>query len=293
MNTPNSEYLDDRTTDFRAILIRLWQKRLWLLLSMFLFTAIFTAAAFLVTPVYRSSAVLVAASSDRNSGLMGAAISQFGGLASLVGINAGSNSSEVEETLAVLRSRQFTEDFIKDNNLLPKLFYRDWDATNNRWRGDSQDQPSMAKAYKFFNKNVRSVLQDRNTSLITLQIDWSDRKDAAAWVNQLVERINEEMRRRAITQADASLGFLESELKQTSLVAEQEAINRLIEAQIKARMFANVTPEYAFRFVDRATMADKQDAVWPVKPLFVIGGLIIGIVVGCFIILLAMPYKKA
>ena len=41
-------------------------------------------------------------------------------LAALAGINLPSKDSEIEETLAVLRSRQFTEDFIVRNNLAPQ-----------------------------------------------------------------------------------------------------------------------------------------------------------------------------
>ena len=60
-----------------------------------------------------------------------------------------------------------------------------------------------------------------------------------------------------------------------------EAINRLIEGQIRQRMIASVTQEYAFRVVDRALTPDLSDKVRPKRALMLLGGLIIGGFIGC------------
>jgi uncharacterized protein involved in exopolysaccharide biosynthesis len=123
--------------------------------------------------------------------------------------------------------------------------------------------------------------------LVSLQIDWRDRVEAAAWANELVERLNAEMQARALAKANASLGYLEKELAASSVVETRDAINRLIESQIKTRMVANTTREYAFRVVDRAMAPDADDPVWPVKSLFFLCGPLLGLGVGIGLILLS------
>ena len=67
-------------------------------------------------------------------------LGQFGGLASLAGVNLGGGANnDTEVSLAVLRSREFTEAFIRDRNLLPLIFEECWDADANRWKGDKEE----------------------------------------------------------------------------------------------------------------------------------------------------------
>ena len=135
---------------------------------------------------------------------------------------------------------------------MPVLFEKRWDAARGQWKGPAEKQPTLAKAFKYFDKQVRTVVQDKKTGLITLQVDWKNRQLAAQWANDLAHRLNEEMRERSASKAESSLGYLEHELESTQTVATREAIGRLIEAQVKQRMMAHVTQEYAFRVVDRA-----------------------------------------
>lgn len=250
-------------------------------------------AAFVTVPVYRAAAVLVPASPERGSGgVLGSALGQLGGLASLAGFSVGSGDAETEEALAVLRSRQFTERFIVENNLLPKLFAKKWDASNNKWNVTPGSQPTLGKASEFFSKKIRSVTQDKKTGLVTLQIDWKDRFEAATWANELVQRLNVEMRARAILKADASINFLKNELNATSLLGSQEAINRLIEAQIKHRMLASVSQEYSFRVVDAAMAADADDPIKPNKLLLIVVGPLLGLAFGVALALM-LPDKES
>jgi uncharacterized protein involved in exopolysaccharide biosynthesis len=274
----------DDTIDLRALLGKLWEGRWWIVASVVICAGIAVAIALTMTPFYRAAVVMVPANTER-SGDMSGALGQFGGLASLAGLNIGGAGMETEESLAVLRSREFTEKFIQTNNLMPVLFADRWNEKEQNWCADAVP-PTPAQAYKYFNKTVRAVIQDKKTGLVTVQIDWKDRQLAADWANQLVQRLNSEMRARAIGHANASLGFLEKELDVTSVVGTRDAINRLIESQIKQRMLANVTQEYAFRVVDRAMPSDKNDPVRPKKRLLAAGGVLIGVVLGIIVVII-------
>lgn len=274
--------------DLRTLLRLLWSRR-WLILgSALLFTALLGAVAFLTRPVYRATTVLVPANVEGGgAGGIGAMLGQFGGLASLAGVNLGGGANnDTEVSLAVLRSREFTEAFIRDRNLLPLIFEECWDADANRWKGDKEDWPTLAQGYKEFDREIRSVAFDRKTGLVTLQVDWRDPEVAADWANDLIARANAEMRRRAVAESRASVEYLEKELATTITVDTRNAISRLMEAQIKQRMLANVTVEYAFRVIDRALAPDLKDMIRPKRLLLVAFGFVLGLLVGVIFVLL-------
>lgn len=280
--TPTSA-LDEDTIDSAEVASRLVGKRWWIFWSVVVFTAGFSAAAFIMTPVYRATTILVPASTGQSSGGIGGALGQLGGIATLAGINIGSKASDTEEALAVLRSRGFTERFITDEKLMPRLFASKWNAAAGTWKTDKP--PTPAKAFRYFDQKIRTVDEDKKTGLVTLQIDWRDRNEAADWANALVDRLNEEMRLRAINEADASLGFLKSELQSASEVATRDAIGHLMESQIKRRMFADVTKEYVFRIVDRAMVSDADNPVRPQKLTMIAAGPFLGLVIGVLLAL--------
>jgi uncharacterized protein involved in exopolysaccharide biosynthesis len=267
--------------DLKRAVGRLLAARWWIAGVILLSTAAFAAIAFLTTPVYRATTVMVPASNDQGglAGSLGGALGSLGGLASLAGINFSNTGAETEESLAVLRSREFTEAFIRDKQIMPLLFADAWDPATKNWK-NPQKPPTLARAYKRFDAGVRSISQDRRTGLVTMTIDWRDRQLAAEWANELVQRLNSEMRARAIAKSSASVGFLEQELQKTPLLGTQEAINRLIEAQIKQRMVASVTHEYAFRVVDRAMLPDLSDKVRPKRLVLLMLGPFVGLFVG-------------
>ena len=268
--------------DPREVFLRLWAHRRWIAACVAVSTVGFVIAAFLITPIYRATTLLAPASSSRSSlsNSLSSTLGQLGSIASMVGVNVGSVDIETEEAIAILRSRQFTEGFISDQNLLPELFDSLWDRKTSTWLVTGDKQPTLGKAYKKFDEQVRSITEDKKTGLVLLQVDWRDPAMAALWANSLVDRLNRAMRARALAQVTKSLSFLDGELEKTTDTDTRLAINRLVEMQIRQRMLANVTEEYAFRIVDRATAPDKWDRIRPKRVLISISGLLAGLVFG-------------
>jgi uncharacterized protein involved in exopolysaccharide biosynthesis len=277
------------SSDLAELIRALWAGRLWIVCGGLSFALIAGIVGFLMTPIYRSSTVLVPANSNQGSlaGSLGSALGSLGGLAGLAGLNLNSSNAATDEALAVLQSRQFSDAFIADKQLLPVFFPEKWDAKNHSWNVPRDKQPTPATAFKYFDRKIRSVTQDKKTGLVILQIEWKDPKLAAAWANELVQRLNVEMQRRALEEANASLGYLEKELAGTNTVETRAAINRLIESQINRRMLANVTEQYAFRVVDRAMPPDPGDKVRPKKALMIIVGGCLGGLIACVLVLLS------
>ena len=274
----------------REVLGRIWQAKARAGLIAVVTLGLFVAAAFIMSPWYRAQLVMVAASSESRNSL--GALGSLGGLASIAGINLGAlDGKESEEALAVLQSRAFTEQFIRDRNLLPVLYARRWDAARKTWK-DPDDEPTMAMASRYF-ATLRAVNQDAKTGLVTLSIDWRSPEVAADWANDLVSRLNNVMRVRTTHRTDAYIEYLEKELERTTTVETRNAMSRIMETQITQRMLARVTTEYSFRVVDSALPPDPKRPIRPQRVLMAVLGGIFGLIFGCLYALTFPPKSRS
>lgn len=246
----------------QANLLEAWQVLLsfkWLILIITLLTTCGAAwYAWTTPPLFRAEVTLAPVSGEENTRLSALA-GQLGGLASLAGVNVSGGGSAGDAAIAVLKSRAFTDAFIQDMNLLPVLFSEFWDPVGKRWIVDSpEDQPTLRSAYSLFDKKIRSVNQDKKTGLTTLVIEWRDPEQAAQWANALVERLNRRAKREAIAEAEKSIGYLQKQLALNSVLEMRQAIYRLIEAQTKNIMLANVRDQFAFKVIDPAVVPEER-----------------------------------
>ncbi|NHZ69958.1 MAG: hypothetical protein GWP20_01870, partial [Thermotogales bacterium] len=143
-----------------------------------------TLFALMMTPVYRAEIQVAPVSEKDSSNRFAAQLGEFGGIAALTGINLDQGNKK-NESIATLRSRKFTEQFIKDEKLIPVLFHDQWDADNQRWyETDPEDVPTLEDAWELFDKEVRRISEDRKTGLVVLSIEWEDPHEAARWANE-------------------------------------------------------------------------------------------------------------
>jgi uncharacterized protein involved in exopolysaccharide biosynthesis len=255
----------------------------WLIIAAsLLFAFLAVAGSFLITPEYRSQAVLAPVGADR-SGLSSLA-GQFGGLASLAGINLGAEDN-VAESIAVLQSRALTERFIRERNLLPVIFHEDWDSESGSWAvDDPRDVPTAARGVERFNKSIRTVNQDVETGLVTLAIDWRDPVLARDWAQGLVDAVNADMRRRAIELSERNIDFLKGQLKATDEVELRTAVYSVLENEMKNAMLAAVRTDFAFEVLDPPVVPER--AAWPNRFLFAVVGLFAGALIGLLAVLM-------
>lgn len=278
----NSEF-----AELRRLIYRVWQRRGLLAVAIVLCSAGFATLAFLIPKVYRATVVIIPSGVEQ-LGISGSVGPRgLGGLAQLAGLSFGSAGSSTEEALAVLQSRQLGEQFLLENTMLPILFPRKWDKERQDWSVPMKDRPTLAIAFKYFDHKIRKISHDRRTGLVRLSIDWGSPDQAAEWANDLVRRVNLEMRRRAMSNADAAVRHLESELASTEAIETRLAISRLLESEVNRRMIATVTEDYAFRVIERALPPDKRDFVRPRRALILIAGPLVGFALGVVGILLA------
>jgi uncharacterized protein involved in exopolysaccharide biosynthesis len=254
----------------------------WLIAAITLVcTALVGFVGYRIPPTYTAAVLLSPVSASSNGGqmgLLGTVASQLGGLAGLAG---GSGDSKKAESVAVLQSEFLTESYIKNNDLLPILFYKRWDGAKGAWKVDSPDKaPTLWLANQYFKKNVRTVGTDSKSGLITLTIRWIDPKVAAKWANDLVALTNDYLRNKEIAESEASITYLDEEAAKTSDVEARQAIYRILESEINKITFAKGNKEFAFKILDPAVPAERASS------LPTVAWILIGFFVG---LLLSVP----
>jgi uncharacterized protein involved in exopolysaccharide biosynthesis len=267
-------------------LYALFARSKWLIIGLTAaMTAAAIAAAFILPKEYRATTVLAPVTPDQNgkmeSGSLGSVISQFSGLASMVGL--GEENSEEAQDVATLKSQVLTRRFIQENNLLPILYAKKWDARTGHWRtNDPERIPTLWKANQFFKDRVRTVTEDKETGLIKLSVTWTDANLAAQWANGLVAMTNDYLRNKELDQANRNIAYLEQKVQKTSLVGVQQGIYTLLQEEIGDAMVAQGKREYALKVIDPAFAPEKPYS--PDKRLWALGGLLAGLLLSCGIV---------
>jgi uncharacterized protein involved in exopolysaccharide biosynthesis len=239
-------------------------------------------ASLLMTPVYRSEILLFPV--DRDPGSGSSLLSKFGGIAALAGVKSGV-SKESQLAVATLRSHEFAAAFIKENSMIPVLMSKPGVIARLLALVRPPRAPTVDGAAGIFLNSIEKVDPDPQSDMVKLSIEFRDRFKTAEWANQLVEKINDQMREKAITQSRLRLEFLNAELKKTTIVGVQGAIFDLIESETKNIMLANTERDFAFLPVEHATPPAEDEFVRPKRILMTLSGAIAGTVLALVICL--------
>ena len=292
----NQEDEIDLAELWRAI----WAGKFTIIIISFLFAIASIAFALSKPNIYKASAILAPASSEGgSSGLAG----QFGGLASLAGINlaGGGGVDKTALALEIIKSRSFLESFIAKHNLLvPLMAAENWDlATNtlmlnteiydkntNKWlrevKAPKQAEPSSWEAYQHF-LTLLSAAQDKTTSMVTVTIEYFSPELAKQWLTWLIADINDFMRSQDQKEAQASINYLNKQLENIEVSNMETVFYQLIEEQTKSMMLTQVKAEYVLKTIDPAQVPDQKSG--PKRALIVVLGTMLGGILSVLIVL--------
>lgn len=302
MNDKPQNIADDEI-DLRDLFLAFWQGK-WIIIAITVLFGVLSVIYAINQPnMYKSFAVLVPAD-EQSQGGMSALAGQFGGLASLAGVNLGGNSSTNKAQLAleVLKSRQFVADFIEKHSILPDLMaVEEWERSSNVIKYDNelysedddkwlrevqppyQPEPSMQEAFKIFREVVAADI-DEESGIIVISVIHQSPIIAQRWVSWLIEDINSVMKARDVKEANRSTDFLMQQLKQTQIADIRTVLYKLIEEQAKTIMFANVRDEYVFKTIDPALVPEEKSG--PKRAIICIIGTIIGGILSTLFVLI-------
>ena len=98
-----------------------------------------------------------------------------------------------------------------------------------------------------------------------------------------MDRANEQIRARAIDEAERSLRYLADQIQATSSVELRDSLFKLVETEQRKRMLATVRPNYAFDVIDHAVISEQR--VSPHRVALVIAMAILGLFMGVTIVI--------
>ena len=301
--------VQDDEIDLRELFSVIWQGK-WLIVAI---TTVFAIGAVIFAikqpNIYKSEALLAPASEEQSGGLSALA-SQFGGLASLAGVNLGGKGGTDKTQLAieVLKSRQFTSDFIQRHNILADLMAAEkWDRDlgkliynpelyneqTNTWvrevKAPFKAEPSMQEAYKAFSKII-ALNKDKETAMVTISIEHLSPTVAQQWASWLVQDINKVMKERDVAEANRSSEFLNKQIALTNVADIKTILYKLVEEQAKTIMFAEVRDEYVFKTIDPALVPEEKAK--PKRALICVLGTLLGGMLGVMFVLVRYFMRK-
>ena len=299
------EYDDE--IDLRELFTVLWADRKFIACVTSVFAVIAVIVALMIPNQYKATAVVAPAQSGGSS-MLGAMASQFGGLASMAGIDlGGGEGGEAQEAMEIMQSWGFIETFIEKNNLAVEVFAAEgWDAQNNKLSIDGslydteQQQwvrnppsgktiaPTSWELYAEFSERL-SVTSDKKTGLVSVSVEYYSPLIAKQWVDLYIATINDYMRDRKLAQVNRNIEYLEVQIEKTAIADMREVFYQVIEEQIKNKMLAEASPEYAFTTVSRAMLPEEKSQ--PKRALICILATLLGGILSVLIVLV-MHYSR-
>ena len=287
--TPN-QYDDE--IDLRELFGVLWAGKIKIIAITAVFALASVVYALSVPNQYKATALLSPAQSS-GGGLSGA-LGQLGGLASLAGVSiGGGGSSEAQVAQEIMKSWNFIEGFIKSNDLAVEIYAAEgwskssnslqinsdlYDEPDSQWLVENNDTgelglPSSWSLFKRF-LEMLSVSEDKKSGLVSVSIEYYSPQIAKHWLDLYVAAINGHMQERKMAEVTRNITYLEAQIKKTNIAEMKEVFYTIIEEQIKSKMLAEASPDYAFVPVSPSMVPEEKSQ--PKRALICILGTLLG-----------------
>jgi LPS O-antigen subunit length determinant protein (WzzB/FepE family) len=302
-----SQYDDE--IDLRELFAVLWAGRIKIVAITAIFAIVSVIYALSIPNQYKATALL--SSADSSGGGLSGALGQLGGLASLAGVSlGGGESSEGQIAQEIMQSWSFIEGFVEDNNLAVGVYAADgWDKSSNelqinsglydvsksQWLVESGNTeelgpPSSWSLFKAFS-DILSVSEDKKSGLVSVSIEYYSPLIAKQWLDLYVAAINEHMQKREMAKVTRNIEYLQAQIKKTNIAEMQEVFYTIIEEQIKSKMLAEASPEYAFVAVSPSMVPEEKSQ--PKRALMCILGTLLGGMLSVLLVLVLHYGRKS
>lgn len=297
----------DDEIDLMELVAALWRGKWWILATTTLGAVIAVGVALWLPNVYRAEALL-APSTEQQGGGLSALAGQFGGLASLAGINLGGEKADKTAiAVEIAKSRQFVSQFVRVHHLEIPLMAVDraksdgtlivdssiYDEEQHQWvrkpKPGRHSEPSDLELVESFNK-LASIELDKKSGLATVAVEYYSPQMAKQWVDWLVSDLNATMKARDQAETARNIAYLKAQLEKTAVADMQTVFYKLIEEQTKTQMLAEVNPEYVFKTLDPAVVPEEKAK--PKRALIAVLGTVLGGMAGVLIVLVRYALRR-
>jgi len=299
----------DDEIDLRELFSVLWSAKKKIIGITMVFAVFSVALALWLPNQYKATVVLAPA--QQQSGGLASALGRVGGLASLAGLNIGSGeSSDSQIAQEIMGSWSFIDKFIVENDLAVEVYaasrWREkqnelaidddiYDVASQEWliEDDDTDElrpPTSWELYKEFVDRI-TISEDSRTGLVSVSIEYFSPYMAQAWVDLYVQAINSHMQSREVVKVSRNIEYLQNQISKTAITEMQEVFFVLVEEQIKAKMVAEASPDYAFVAVSPSMVPEENSQ--PKRALICILGTLLGGMLSVLLVLVMHYAKKS
>lgn len=305
-NSPEVEFRDRNAMD--AIIgwgCALWRGRLLLLASVLV--AVICAVVYLKMAAYLYTASLDLTPVETQSGSGGIAgqLGNLGSLGSLVGLNLSTNQANPSFLLYMegLKSRAVADDIAKNQDIMVKLFPREWDSSSKAWRrppgvGASVKyalfevfgsnafawRPPGAERVQEFLENKLIVIQSAKKQMVNIRFSNRDPVFARMFLESLNSIVDSRVRQRTLVRTQESINYLSQKLTTVSNVEHQRAIAQALSDQEKLQMMASSTAPFAAEPFGSPQVSDLPTYPEPLAVLAI--SILLGLFLGSFYLVL-------
>jgi len=252
-----------------------------------------------LTNIYTAQTLIAPTTSSKTTSLL----SQYGGLASMAGVNLpkGGSENQLDIALNLFNSKKLLKRLMLYESFLPDLLAaKSWnmqtniitydpalyDQKNNKWvRKVSlpyKQIPSSQEALKKFSRLV-SISQDKKSQLVTLNVDHLSPVVAQQWSLWIVKDINGILANMEINNSQASIDYLNNQIKITPYSELRTMFYKLIQESTQTMMLAAVNPEYVLTTIDPPVIPEIKSQ--PKRLSICILGILLGGMLSILIIL--------
>tara|TARA_B100001093_G_scaffold519713_1_gene610013 strand:- start:182 stop:1108 length:927 start_codon:yes stop_codon:yes gene_type:complete len=218
--------------------------------------------------IYRSNGIYeVSGSGETSSHVQKSGLSSIAGA---VGVSLGGGQTNKGDIIVeTIRSKTFLEHLLKFDDILPSLVAAEsynigldslnfdesiYSSQNKTWLSSA---PSVHEAYKVYSRQL-SVYQDQGDNFIYISFDHISPRFAHEFITLIIDELNLSLRKKSLSEANAALDFLESQLTNTFLIELRNSISSLIQKQLEKKMLADVSKNFALKAIESPFIEEEK-----------------------------------
>jgi uncharacterized protein involved in exopolysaccharide biosynthesis len=244
-----------------------WQYKIFILSLTFFCSALMVVYAINKPNVYTVQGLYMPKGTEEG-GTLAKLAGQFGGLASMAGVNLGGGSTDkTAMAIELLKSRAFLQAFIDKYDLkVALLAVERWDKAadrlviNAKLYDENTKQwirkvpegksviPTAWEAYAALADNLVIEYQSKK-SILSIKLSYYSPDIAALWLTNLVKEVNFFWKNKTERETSKTIKMLEQQLLKTNLSELKTVFYDLIGEQTKSRLLAQITDEVMFETV--------------------------------------------
>lgn len=297
---PDNRYLEKNLDEIDLLeIIRLCINGKWMIIASTVLFSIFSILYSLSIPnVYESRALLAPINQSANQ-----TIGSYRQLAGLAGVNLGTpeGSNNSTKALKKLSSLSFFE-----NNILPKIFLpnlmalENWnhetntisynldkyDTQSKTWVGyplNWSNSPTPQESFLVFN-SLLQISEDSKSGFISLSITHESPIIAKAWVDIIINEINDFYRLKDKSETERAVIYLNDQLSSSSLSEIKEILADLLKKELQKLTLIEANKDYVFEYIDPPAVMEQKSG--PTRSRICILGAFIGSLIGVFLVLI-------